>query len=51
MAANLPGPKFIQLFDPVIWALKTLGGSARPAEVRDQVAQTWTSPTRSALFC
>lgn len=38
MAANLPGPKFIQLFDPVIWALKTLGGSARPAEVRDQVA-------------
>lgn len=38
MDANLPGPKFIQLFSPVIQALKTLGGSARPAEVRNQVA-------------
>lgn len=38
MNANLPGPKFIQLFGPVIRALMTLGGSARPAEVRNQVA-------------
>ncbi len=38
MDTNLPGPKFVQLFGPVISALKILGGSARPAEVRDQVA-------------
>ena len=37
---QLPGPQFIQLFGPVIDALKTLGGSARPAEVRDQIAET-----------
>lgn len=37
--SSLPGPKFIQLFYPVIQALKELGGSARPVEVRDQIAQ------------
>lgn len=36
--SSLPGPKFIQLFNPVIQALKELGGSARPVEVRDKVA-------------
>lgn len=36
---QLSGPKFIQLFGPVIKAIQTLGGSARPAEVRDQIAE------------
>lgn len=35
---DLPGPKFVQLFWPVVSALKELGGSARPAEVTEQVA-------------
>lgn len=33
------GPKFVGIFWPVVKALKTLGGSARPAEVRDEVAR------------
>src|SRR3954451_12919266 len=33
------GPKFIRYFGPVIDALKQLGGSGRPAEVRDLIAQ------------
>jgi restriction system protein len=36
---QLSGPKFVQLFGPVIEAIKALGGSARPAEVRDQIAE------------
>lgn len=32
------GPKFVRYFGPIIEALKALGGSARPAEVTDQVA-------------
>lgn len=36
---SLEGPKFVQLFAPVIVALKRLGGSARPSEVRDVVAE------------
>lgn len=39
MNPELSGPKFVQLFGPVIEALKALGGSARPAEVRDQIAE------------
>lgn len=39
MNPELSGPKCIQLFGPVIEALKVLGGSARPAEVRDQIAE------------
>ena len=35
---DLAGPKFVQLFGPVLQALKKLGGSARPAEVMEQVA-------------
>ncbi|MDZ4180934.1 MAG: restriction endonuclease [Coriobacteriia bacterium] len=35
---SLEGPKFVQLFGPVIAALNRLGGSARPSEVRDVVA-------------
>lgn len=39
MDDQLPGPKFVQLFGPVVEALKALGGSARPAEVREQIAE------------
>ncbi|MBX3276311.1 MAG: restriction endonuclease [Sandaracinaceae bacterium] len=37
--SNLPGPKFVQLMQPVLIALRELGGSARPAEVADHVAE------------
>jgi restriction system protein len=40
LTSHLPGPKFVQLFGPVIEALKALGGSAQPAEVRDQITET-----------
>jgi restriction system protein len=33
------GPKFVQFFDPVLKALKQLGGSARPGEVVEIVAR------------
>lgn len=33
------GPQFVRYFGPVLDALKTLGGSGRPAEVKDQIAQ------------
>ncbi len=33
------GPQFVKYFGPVIDALKELGGSGRPAEVRDKVAE------------
>ncbi len=36
---GLEGPKFVQYFGPIISALKALGGSARPVEVTDRVAQ------------
>ncbi|MCX6048643.1 MAG: restriction endonuclease [Chloroflexi bacterium] len=32
------GPQFVRYFGPVIEALKKLGGSGRPDEVRDQIA-------------
>lgn len=35
---KLRGPKFVQLFGPLLSALHELGGSARPAEVVDKVA-------------
>lgn len=35
----MQGPKFVQFFSPVIEALKELGGSGRPAEVRDVIAR------------
>ncbi len=35
---NLPGPVFVQLFQPVLDALAELGGSGRPSEVCDAVA-------------
>lgn len=35
----LEGPKFVRYFGPVLKALKELGGSGRPDEVRDRVAQ------------
>lgn len=33
------GPKFVRFFSPVIEALKELGGSGRPSEVRDFIAK------------
>jgi restriction system protein len=33
------GPKFVQFFSPVIEALKELGGSGRPSEVREVIAK------------
>lgn len=35
---RLEGPKFVQYFQPIINALKALGGSARPGEVTDRIA-------------
>lgn len=35
----MSGPKFVQFFSPVIEALKELGGSGRPSEVRDVIAK------------
>ena len=38
-ATAAPGPQFVSYFGPVIEALKQLGGSARPAEVRERVVK------------
>lgn len=38
------GPQFVKYFGPVIRALRELGGSARPAEVRDKVAEDLQIP-------
>ena len=38
MGRKPQGPKFVSYFWPVIEALKKLGGSARPAEVREEIA-------------
>jgi restriction system protein len=35
----MSGPKFVQFFSPVIEALKELGGSGRPSEVREVIAK------------
>ena len=35
----MSGPKFVQFFSPVIKALKELGGSGRPSEVRDVISK------------
>ncbi len=35
----MAGPKFVQFFSPIIEALKELGGSGRPAEVREVIAK------------
>lgn len=37
--ATLPGANFLHLFNLVLQALKDLGGSARPVEVRNHVAK------------
>ncbi len=39
---SVRGPQFVQYFGPVIAALKGLGGSGRPAEVRDAIAELLT---------
>ena len=33
------GPEFVRYFSPVLQALKALGGSGRPSEVREHIAQ------------
>lgn len=38
------GPQFVRYFGPVLRALRDLGGSARPAEVRDKVAEDLKIP-------
>jgi restriction system protein len=38
------GPQFVKYFGPVIDTLKELGGSGRPAEVRDKVAERLSLP-------
>lgn len=54
-----PGPRFVRYFGPVVNALNELGGSARPVEVRDKVAenlklsekvQSETLPSGTARF-
>lgn len=42
--SNSDGPQFVKYFGPVLQALKELGGSARPAEVRDKVAENLNTP-------
>ena len=44
MARAARGPKFIQFFDPVLRALKELGGSTRPGEVVEVVAKLKNIP-------
>ncbi len=39
-SSTTKGPKFIVYFGPVIEALRDLGGSARPAEVRNHIAES-----------
>jgi restriction system protein len=34
------GPKFVAYFEPILAALRTLGGSARPPEVREEIARS-----------
>jgi restriction endonuclease Mrr len=36
------GPKFVHYMEPVLASLRVLGGSARPAEVVDKVAERLT---------
>jgi len=36
---KLKGPQFVQYFQPVIDALISLGGSGRPEEVEDAIAE------------
>ena len=36
---NVRGPQFVQFFQPVIDALIELGGSGRPAEVKERIAE------------
>lgn len=40
MADARRGPRFVQYFGPVLEALKSLGGSARPREVEDAIVES-----------
>jgi restriction system protein len=39
MNNKIKGPQFIQFFQPVIDALIELGGSGRPSEVKELIAE------------
>ncbi|WP_097651711.1 winged helix-turn-helix domain-containing protein [Candidatus Chloroploca asiatica] len=41
---KVKGPQFIQYFVPLLDALKALGGSGRPSEVRDHIAEQLKLP-------
>jgi len=41
---SLDGPQFVQYFGPILDALRDLGGSARPAEVRNRIAANLEIP-------
>lgn len=41
---KVKGPQFIQYFIPLLDALKALGGSGRPSEVRDHIAEQLKLP-------
>jgi len=45
------GPKFVQYFDPVLQALKQLGGSARPGEVvKELYPKAWAARKDKIVF-
>jgi 5-methylcytosine-specific restriction enzyme B len=44
LAGELAGPRFIQLFDPVLDALRALGGSASPKAVGDWIRAEGRAP-------
>jgi len=41
---NVNGPQFVRFFGPVIDALRDLGGSGRPSEVKDRIAEKLLIP-------
>lgn len=43
---NEPGPKFVRYFGPLLDALREIGGSAKPDEAVDRVAQDLNVPDR-----
>jgi restriction system protein len=44
MANMVKGPQFVRFFGPVLEALKSLGGSGQPSEVKDFIAQKLAVP-------
>lgn len=46
MDRNQPGPNFVRYFGPLLDALREIGGSAKPDEAVDRVAQDMRIPDR-----